>query len=267
MIRMRELKSAAVVAVALVLLPLSGTALAHGAGSEQAAEFEQHLDEYAGEINDMLANVSAIVAAYEPGNSNDEQLNALIEQWESVHFHEALETNAMPLYPPIWAALGTFSSALKEGASEQVVRARADDIAAALWQGYGGLKLLAARQDQNRTPRQPPAAASGDAVIETINSNLDQVLTLYKKGESDAAQKLIYDTYMNYFEGIEGDLIEQDAALVTGLEADFNATLPLLLKNDAPAEEVAAQIDAMQADLGTARELLAAAAEQESSVF
>lgn len=264
------------VLTALLVVPLSGTALAHGEASGEAAEFYKHMDVYAHNINNIIAQVNAITAGYEPGKAYAEEIDALVEKWESVEFHEAVETNAVVLYPPVWAAIGAFSTALKQGAAASTVQARAEDIAAALWQGYGGLKLLAARRGnghgtahEHATEEQAQASAQtgGDAVIDTINANLDRVLVLYKKGQNEAAKALIADTYLGYFEGIEGDLIEQNAELVAQLELDFNATLPGLISKGAPAAEVAAQIEAMQADLNKARKLLKAAEAQESSVF
>lgn len=275
MYRVREITGTAAVVAALVILPFSGAVLAHGEAGEQAAEFYEHMDVYADNINDIIASVEAITNDYEPDNDYAEAIDDLTEQWESVEFHQAVEENAMALYPPIWAALGAFSKALKQGAPDDTVEAKAADIKAALWQGYGALKLLAARHDQNKSDHhdedheenEAHAQTSGEAVIDTIDENLDKVLVLYKKGENKAAGELIYNTYMNYFEGIEGELIEQNADLVSKLEVDFNATLPTLIKNDAPARKVAAQIEAMQDDLDTAAELLETAEAQETSVF
>lgn len=275
MVRVREFSGAVAMAAALLILPLSGAVFAHGGADGQAAEFEQHMDTYVDDIHGLIATVDSIVADYEPGEDYSETINALTQQWESVDVHLAIETNAPPLYPPIWLALGEFSTALEEAASLEAIAARGDDIAAALWQGYGALKLLAAQKEQGHAhadghghePASAPAPAGGAAVIDTINGNLDQVLALYKQDQNDAAQELIYDTYMDLFEGVEGDLIEQDAKLVSSLEADFNASLPALIKNSAPATEVAAQIDAMKVDLETARELLVVAEQQESPVF
>lgn len=269
MFRMHKIASASAVAAALAILPVSGVALAHGEAGGQATEFYEHMDLYADNITNIINNINDIVADYEPHEKYVEDIDALIEQWESVEFHLAVETNAMPLYPPIWAALGAFSTALKDGAPVATVEAKADHVAAALWQGYGGLKLLAARREQGHGHEQAHAStqASGQAVIGTINNNLDQVLVLYKKGRNDAALDLIYATYMNYFEGIEGELIEQDAELVSALEVDFNASLPRLIKNGAPVDEVADQIDAMQDDLDNARALLKKAEQDETSVF
>ncbi|MDN5938747.1 MAG: hypothetical protein L0H83_08800 [Salinisphaera sp.] len=260
---------ATAVAAAFALLTLSGAAFAHGEAGEMAAEFDQHMGIFAGDIQALIASVDGIVAGYQPDGRYAGQLDALVEQWESVAFHEAVETNAMALYPPIWAAIGGFSKAVKEGAPIDAVRARGDAIGAALWQGYGALKLLAARKAQGSAQEhaQAPAAASGEAAIDEIHEQLERVLALYQDGKNDAALDLIHDTYMGYFEGIEGDLIEQDAKLVSGLEADFNASLPTLIKNNAAAQKVAEQIEAMQADLNQARELIESAEKHESSVF
>lgn len=259
--------------IILSFMAFPGAALAHGEAGEHVAEFEQHMDQYAADIQNMIAAVDRIVAGYEPGQSAAEALDALIERWESVSFHEAVETRAMPLYPPVWAALGAFSTAIKEGAPADTVSARADDITAALWQGYGALKLLAVRaasedaHAHQAEQAQAHNAADGAAVIDTITTNLDQVLALYRQDKAEQAQKLIFNTYMNHFEGIEGDLIEQDADLVAALELDFNATLPQLIKNGAPANEVEAQINAMLDKLEQARTLLQQAEKEETSVF
>lgn len=267
--RSRNLAAAGVTLLALSFLGMSGPVAAHGEIGEHVQHLQTHMGEYADNINGLIASVDSIVAQYEPGESYTNDLDALIQQWESVEFHEAVESRAAPLYPPIWSALGSLSSAVKESAAAATVEAKGDAIAAALWQGYGALKLLAARDDSGHGHEHghEQANASGSAVIDTINDNLDQVLVLYKKDKNKAAQELIFNTYMNYFEGIEGDLIEQDAELVSELELDFNATLPQLIKNGAPAGEVADQIEDMQADLNDARQLLATAAQNESSVF
>lgn len=269
MIRIRTILRASVIAMALAILPIAGAAFAHGQSTGEPAEFYEHMDVYAANISDMTARVESIVSNYQPGQKYAEQIEALIEQWESVEFHEAVEDNAMPLYPPVWAALGAFSSAISEGVPVATVEAKANDIKAALWQGYGALKLLAVQREQGHASGHEGKSMqlSGEAVIDTISDNLEHVLALYKDDQKKAAQELIHDTYMNYFEGIEGDLIEQNAELVSNLEADFNATLPALIKNGAPTEEVAAQINAMDKDLDKASELLEQAENKESSVF
>lgn len=267
----RKFASAAAAVLAVSVLSLPGAALAHGEAGEHVNELQEHMSEYAGDINAMIGSVNDIVSNYEAGDDYADEAKELIEQWESVEFHEAVESRAMPLYPPIWAAIGAFSTALKEGAPAATVQAKGDAIAAALWQGYGALKLLATRDKsghgQGHADKHKKGRLSNEAVLDTIDDNLDRVLVLYKEGNSEKAQELIFDTYMNYFEGIEGDLIEQDADLVSGLEADFNATLPQLVKSGAPASEVDAQIDAMQDQLDKAEDLLEQAEQAESSVF
>lgn len=268
----QQILGAAAVTAALSILPISGAALAdEGGATAQPAEFAAHMDEFAGEIRRMIASVDAMVADYKPGTKYEKQIMALTEQWESLEFHETLEdSNAKMLYPPIWAALGEFFEEISAGKPVEAVRAKGDAIGAALWQGYGALQYLVANTEAGADGGQDAAATQpqGSAeVLGVIDDNLDQVLVLYQDGKSEQAQKLIYDTYMDYFEGIEGELIEQDAKLVSGLEADFNATLPNLIKKKAGADKVAAQIDAMKKDLDRAKDLLKAAEKSASKVF
>jgi|SRR5699024_7711306 len=267
MIRLRKTAGATAALIILSLLPISGPVLAHGGGAEDV-DFTQHMDQYATDIKDLIASVDDIVADYQPDGDYAEALEGLTDQWETVDFHLAVERNATPLYPPIWAAIGAFSKAVKNDAAAVDVQTRADGISAALWQGYGALKLLAAGGGHGGdTGDQPAHSASAEDVIDTINDKLDLVLVEYKEGETEEALEIIHDTYMNYFEGIEGDLIEQDADLVSNLEIEFNATLPGLIKDGAPADKVADKIDSMQDILEQAEDLLEDAAEQQSSVF
>lgn len=271
--RLRDIVGVSAVVAALALLPMSGAALAHGAHTKHAEHFRQYMDVYVDNIHALIASVEDIVSGYAPDKQYSQELDALVKQWESVGFHEAVETNAIALYPPIWAAIGAFSSAIESNASIETVRAKADAIKAALWQGYGALKLLAARggdmddDDGDHEDAEAVEQASGEDVVDTIQDKLDMVLIEYKEGETRAALELIHSTYMNYFEGIEGELIEQDPQLVSALEIDFNATLPGLIKDGAPADKVAARIEVMQENLDRAQELLEAAEAQESSVF
>ena len=72
---------------------------------------------------------------------------------------------------------------------------------------------------------------------------------------------------MQRFEGIEGTLIESDADLVTDLEKDFNATLPLLIERSASADKLAAAVKSMNAKLDRAQKILDEAAANKPSVF
>ena len=62
-------------------------------------------------------------------------------------------------------------------------------------------------------------------------------------------------------------LIESDADLVTELEKDFNATLPLLIEKSAAPEKFEAAVEAMNAKLDRAQQILEQAAENKPSVF
>ena len=78
---------------------------------------------------------------------------------------------------------------------------------------------------------------------------------------------LVHDTYLQRFEGVEGDLIAQDAALVEDLEKDFNVTLPQAISKDLGVDAVRKAVEAMQVKLDRARELLVKAEKSRKDVF
>lgn len=256
----------------LVLAPISGVAMAHGEMGDHVDNPAAHMSDYEQEITDMVNTSQTIVAEYEQGEAAADDMDALVGTWETLEFHEAVETHAMKLYPPIWVALGNLRQALdKDSASAEVHQAQ-QQLAAALHEGLGALKFIVAeneKQADEATANHADESAAPDdrPTVTIIQDNLRQALDQYRDGEAEAARKLIYDTYMQRFEGIEGDLIEQDADLVTGLEADFNATLPELMKKGAPADKVEAQVEAMNADLDRAQTLLDKAEQQQGEVF
>ena len=139
----------------------------------------------------------------------------------------------------------------------------------ALWQGLGAVKWAA--QAGAATAAAPSdhggESESVEVIMRRIADGLDQVVAEYRKGDKRAAKKLIHDTYMQQFEGIEGELIERDPKLVLSLEEDFNGALPRLIDSDAPADRVQAKVEAMGQDLQRAERLLAKAGESGGKVF
>jgi hypothetical protein len=78
---------------------------------------------------------------------------------------------------------------------------------------------------------------------------------------------MVQDTYLNIFEGVEGELIEQDADLVTALEKDFNITLPRQIEKEASKEDLKKTVAAMDKKLDRASKLLVKAEKEQSDVF
>ena len=83
----------------------------------------------------------------------------------------------------------------------------------------------------------------------------------------EAATSIVHDTYLHRFEGVEGALIEQDAALVEDLEKDFNVTLPKALEGKSSVDDVRKVVESMQVKLDKAKSLLEEAEKKRKDVF
>ena len=121
-----------------------------------------------------------------------------------------------------------------------------------------------------------PAAAQSDAEgellsgpesIAAIINDLNSAVASYVDGDAALAERTIFDTYENRFEYLEGDLIPKDPDLVTALEADFNATLPLLFKQGADEIAVRRAVANMTTQLETAKTILEQGEAQRGDVF
>lgn len=110
-------------------------------------------------------------------------------------------------------------------------------------------------------------AAEAMNPVDQILQQLQSAVTHYGAGDAKQAEKIVYAAYMTIFEGLEGELIERDPDLVSQLELDFNAGLPMLFKQGAPLAEVQKQYDSMEKNLKIAKKLLAEAEAERSSVF
>lgn len=262
---------------ALTLLGAADAVIAHGEADESVAEFHEHLDDYSAEVNAFIAEVDAIVLAYAADENVDPEIDALVDRWEQVAVHDAIETHAAVTYPAIWQNLVSLQQAALEGKPGSEVADAGDALEAALWQAFGALRLAAANVESGESHGHADehggdaggsdTAASGPESIDRIVAELEQAVEAYAGGDGDAAEDLIHHAYMDRFEYLEGDLIARDAELVTRLEKDFNATLPLLIQDGAPASRVRSALESVKSDLMRARRLLAEAEDSRSDVF
>jgi hypothetical protein len=255
-------------ALILGLLLAPAPAFAHGEAGDHVAEFQKHLDDYEADVAKLEDRLDALAEAYAQGEAGEAEVDAFVDAWEDVRYHAAVEKVAMPLYPPIWQAIGGLRQAVKGDEPAAAVRSRTHALAAALREGLGGLKLKARME---RTEGAKTAAEAGDsgpaAAFARIREALDHAVEEYAEGHDADARQHIRDAYFNDFEGLEGGLIEQDPELVAGLEEDFNGALPNLIRDDAPVAEVRAKVDAMKQDLARAEALLEQAGEDHGEVF
>jgi len=77
----------------------------------------------------------------------------------------------------------------------------------------------------------------------------------------------VHDTYLNLFEGVEGELISLDAGLVEDLEKDFNVVLPQAIQKGQSLDEVREVVNTMKGKIDTAHDLLEKSAEERKDVF
>lgn len=248
-----------------VLLP--GAAQAHGESGEHLEEFEEHLGDYEQEVEKLVGMLDGIVEDYAAGEDAAAGIDAFVHGWEEVGYHLAVETKATPLYPAIWQGISRLRGAVSKGAPVAEVRAARDALAAALWEGMGGVRLAAARPEMASGGGETHADEGSQATIHHIEEDLDHAVAEYAEGEVEEAKSIVHETYMSRFEGLEGALIEQDPELVVGLEENFNADLPMLMDRGAPVEEVQAQVDAMKKALARAEHLLMETETAKGEVF
>jgi len=241
---------------------------AHGDIGDHVEDLSAHLEEYGNEVDWLSDKVDGLVTAYASDGAQAVDSTDLVEWWEAVKVHGAIEVNEVGLYSSIWRALSEVETAIEEARPLQQLQNRQRALERSLWEGLGAVKLAARLQDAGTAPATAQAVAATPATtLEEIAEALDAVVAQHAQGESAAAKELVHATYLERFEGVEGVLIEQDPALVEALERDFNVTLPVLLDEGAGGDEVAGTVAAMQEKLNRARSLLAAAGGNEREVF
>lgn len=245
----------------------SGVVHAHGAPGEDLETFAEHLDDYQQDVENLNALIDGIVADHAANEDAAAGVDAFVEEWEEVDYHLVVETKATPLYPPIWQAIVGLREAVSNDTSEADIRAAADALQASLWQGLGGVRLAAANPELVAGHGERHAGETPHDTIHHIEDDLDHAVEDYANDEVAEAKELIMQTYLNRFEGLEGALIEQDPKLVTGLEEDFNARLPMLMDEGAPLERVQAKVDEMKKRLERAEQLLMETETAKSEVF
>ena len=189
------------------------------------------MSEYSDEVLWLIDQVESIVNRYEQGGVELAQPEMVVDHWEEVKFHSAIESNYIPLYASIWQGLFSVKTAVENEESIKEVRAKLANLEQIMWQSLGAVKLAAQYQEQGLLQKiKTREAITPTATLIEIKQRLDRVLAKYAEKLSDEAIKIVQEVYLNRFEGIEGVLIEQDAELVEDLEIDFNVQISVLSK-------------------------------------
>lgn len=256
--------------IGMCTLVLSGQASAGGEVGEHVNDLQSHIKQYNEEVNWLISKVDGIVDTYEKKGKKAAKADAVVDHWEAVDFHAAIETNYVPVYASIWQGLYGVKQAIDNKAPAIEVRKEQAKLEQALWQALGAVKLAAQYQQKGllakvkTTENQPTTPAE---TLEDIKHRLDRVVAKYAEQLPDAAKTIVHDTYLQRFEGVEGVLISQNAELVEDLEKDFNVTLPQSLDKKASIDDVRKVVQAMQVKLDKAKSLLLKAEQKRKGVF
>ncbi|MEZ5413657.1 MAG: plastocyanin/azurin family copper-binding protein [Opitutaceae bacterium] len=105
--------------------------------------FDEHLEDFETEVQVLSAHVDAIAIAFSKGEDVTASLDELIQEWEQVEMHEVIETKAIQLYPPIWQGIYAMKQAAEKSALPSAMARAGERTKGALWQGLGGLRVLA----------------------------------------------------------------------------------------------------------------------------
>jgi hypothetical protein len=252
----------------LILLATSLSVRANGPVGEHVNELQVHLGEYTEEVTWLISKMTAMVDTYEQKGAKAAQPEMVVDHWEAVKFHAAVETNYIPLYASIWQGLFAVRQGIEQEQPVAEVRAHLATLDRVLYQALGAVKLAAQYQDQGLLQAVVTReATTPTATLVEVKQKLDRVLAKYAEKLSDEAIKIVQDTYLTRFESVEGVLIEQDADLVEDLEVDFNVRLPKAIQDGKSIDEVREVILAMQAKLDQARALLKTAEQKRQQVF
>lgn len=254
--------------MALLSSLMSGPVAADGVIGEHVNDLQGHLDEYTGEVAWLIGKVSGVVDTYAARGVKAAQPEAVVDHWEEVQFHSAIETYYIPLYASIWQGLYGVRQGIEERQPVSAVRAELAKLEAALWQALGALKVAAEFQARGMLPPiEHTEAGSPVETLDIIKRQLHRVVAKYAEKSHDKALTVVQQTYLTRFEAIEGDLIAFDADLVEDLELDFNVKLPQAIEGGKSVDEVRDVVDSMQGKLDRCRELLVQAESKRGSVF
>ena len=118
-----------------------------------------------------------------------------------------------------------------------------------MWQALGAVKLAAKYQQEGLLGSQATtdyAALTSSETLAEIKSSLDRSVAKFAERLPEEATDIVLNTYLELFEGLEGDLITQDADLVEDLEKDFNVTLPQALNSRSTLSEIQSVVESMK---------------------
>lgn len=244
--------------------------LANGEIGEHVNKLSDNIKKYEEEVNWLSKKVDEIVVTYQNNDSKKVYTDALMKHWEEVDFHAAIESNYIIIYASIWQGLYAVKESIDNKEPIKNVKTEQVDLNKALWQALGAVKMAAKFQEEGVVGKLKTSEVEPKNSIEAltiIEQKLNEVVAKYAEKLMDTATTIVHDTYLNLFEGVEGELIALDANLVESLEKDFNITLPKAIKDKKSVEQLHAIVVTMNDKLSKAKTLLVNNAKNKRDVF
>ncbi len=254
----------------LIAILSSGMVSAGGEVGDHVNHLSDNLNKYSEEVSWLIKKVDGIVTRYELDGIKAANAKAVIDHWEAVDFHAAIESNYVPVYALIWQGLYGVKESIDNNSGKEAVRAEQRKLEQVLWQALGAVKLAAQFQDRGllqKVALREGGPANSLETIDEIQARLNRVVAKFAEKLNKESIDIVHDTYLSLFEGIEGDLISMNAELVEQLEKDFNVTLPLGLKGNSSVKQIQDIVNDMQKKLSIAKELLAKKESNKKEVF
>jgi hypothetical protein len=255
---------------ALITILLSGSVSAGGEVGDHVNHLSDNLNKYTEEVNWLIKKIDGIVERYEQKGVKSANAKAVIDHWEAVNFHAAIESNYVPVYALIWQGLYGVKESIDNDLGKQAVRTEQLKLEQVLWQALGAVKLAAQFQDRGLLQTVALREAGPTNSLETIDeikSRLSRVVAKFAEKLNKESIDIVHDTYLSLFEGIEGELISMNAELVEQLEKDFNVTLPLALKGKSSVKQIQDIVNHIHKKLDKAKGLLANKEKNNKEVF
>ncbi|MCG8312640.1 MAG: hypothetical protein MI976_05440 [Pseudomonadales bacterium] len=242
---------------------------ANGPIGEHVNDLSSHLDKYTEEVKWLIGKMEDMVDTYEAKGSKAAGSDSVVDLWEAVDFHAAIESNHIQTYASIWQGLFAVKEAIDSKKPIAEVHKELTQLEQTLWQGLGAVKLAAQYQQRGLLAKVKTTekAMTPTETLDEIKLLLDRVVAKFAEKLPEEATTIVHNTYLNLFEGVEGVLIEQDANLVEDLEKDFNVTLPKALKEKTSVKEIRGVVTMMQSKLDKAKALLVEADKNRKDVF
>jgi hypothetical protein len=264
-------KNLAINKILVVAIGLTtNSVLANGEIGDHVNDLQAHLTVYEEEVNWLIARVAEMVTTYDDQGIEAAQTDDLMEFWEAVDFHAAIELNYIQIYASIWQGLYGVKSSIDSGTEISSVMQEKGNLEKALWQALGAVKLAARYQQEGLIDSDSITESiilSPTETIDEIKLSLDRSTAKFAERLPEEAVDIVLNTYLQLFEGLEGDLIARDADLVEDLEKDFNVTLPQALQSNSSLQDIRSVVDVMKTKLDQSKSILGTIESNRRDVF